>query len=341
MKGGTMLLRAALYGATGTLAAAAVWHALGPPDVPTAIAGVAPVVDAAVPGEATVRPPAGAASEVALPAALAGSSAPRLPVGSDGHLAKRHAVREFFDYYLLAQHELAPAALDALVARALAAQPIGAAAQRDALDLWPRYRACVAAFDARPGAAPSGAGLDPDAIALALEQRVSLASRWLGDWSAPFFGDEFRQQRDDLERIRIARDPSLGEARKRERLAALDQSLPPGMRDARERLARQRDAIAAVARLDAQRATPDVLRVQLGADVAERVVQMQQRDDAWQARYRDYTAERERLDTQLLAPDAHDAQLAQLRQRIFPDRADALRAASLDAGSTSGPAAAH
>ncbi|AOJ37636.1 hypothetical protein WJ23_06920 [Burkholderia lata] len=341
MRTETLLRRAVLYGAAGTIASAAVWHALGPPAVPAAVTGAAPAIDARAPGAAVVRPPTGAVSDVALPAALAGSSAPRLPVGPDGHLAKRRAVREFFDYFLLARHDLTPAALDALVARALAAQPIGSVAQRDALDLWPRYRACVAAFDAQPGAASPGPGLDPDAIAGALERRASLASRWLSDWNTPFFGDEFRQQRDDLERIRIARDPSLGDAQKRERLAALDQSLPPGMRDARERLARQRDAIATVARLDAQRATPDALRAQLGADIAERVVQMQQRDDAWQVRYRDYTAERTRLDAQQLAPDARDAQLAQLRQRDFPDPADALRAASLDAGGTSGFAAVH
>ncbi|WP_321858218.1 lipase secretion chaperone [Burkholderia cenocepacia] len=340
MKTGTMLRRAVLYGVTGTIAAAAVWHAFGRPAAPTAVTGVAPAIDVTALA-AAVHPPLDAASDVALPATLAGSSAPRLPVGPDGHLAKQRAVREFFDYFLLAQHDLTPAALDALVARALAAQPIGALAQRDALDLWPRYRACIAAFDAQPDAARSGAHLDPDAIAGALERRASLASRWLGDWSAPFFGDEFRQQRDDLERIRIVRDPSLGDAQKRERLAALDQALPPGLRDARERLARQRDAIATVARLDAQRATPETLRAQLGADVAERVAQMQQRDDAWQARYRDYSAERKRLDAQQLPPDARDAQVAQLRQRNFPDPADALRAASLDAGSPSGPTAAR
>ncbi|MEK7988909.1 lipase chaperone, partial [Burkholderia contaminans] len=61
--------------------------------------------------------PAPAASDVALPASLAGSRAPRLPLGPDGHLAKAHAVRDFFDYFLLAQHDLTPAALDALVAR--------------------------------------------------------------------------------------------------------------------------------------------------------------------------------------------------------------------------------
>lgn len=231
----------------------------------------------------------------------------------------------------LAQHDLTPAALDALVAREVAAQPIGAPAQREALDLWPRYRACLAALDAQPGTVQPGTRIDPDAIAGELERRAALASRWLGDWSTPFFADAFRQQHDDLDRIRIARDPALSDAQKRERLAALDQALPPDMRDAHEQLARQREAVAAVARPDARRATPDALRAQLGADVAARVVRQRQDDDAWQARYRDYEAERERLVAQQLAPDARDAQLAQLLQRDFPDPADALRAASLGA----------
>ena len=331
MKVRRILSRAVLYAAAGAVAAAVVWQALGRPAAsPRAV--MLPAAGAVKP-DAAPRP-APAASDVALPASLAGSRAPRLPLGLDGHLAKAHAVRDFFDYFLLAQHDLTPAALDALVAREIDAQPIGAPARREALDVWPRYRACLAAFDAQPepGAVQSGTPVDPDAIAGELERRATLASRWLGDWSTPFFGAELRQQRDDLDRIRVARDPALSDVQKRDRLAALDQSLPPSMRDAREQLARQRETISTVARLDAQRATPDALRAQLGAEVAARVVQLRQDDDAWQARYRDYAAERERLDTQQLAPDARDAQLTQLRQRAFPEPADALRAAALDAG---------
>ncbi|WP_371141175.1 lipase secretion chaperone [Burkholderia cepacia] len=324
-----MVSRVALHGAVGTLAAAAVWHALERPAASTQAVALpaarAVVTDAAVPR------PVPASFDVVPPASLAGSRAPRLPLGPDGRLAKRRAVRDFFDYFLLAQHDLTPAALDALVAREVAAQPIGAPAQREALDLWPRYRACLAALDAQPGTVQPGTRIDPDAIAGELERRAALASRWLGDWSTPFFADAFRQQHDDLDRIRIARDPALSDAQKRERLAALDQALPPDMRDAHEQLARQRETIATVARLDARRATPDALRAQLGTDVAARVVRQRQDDDAWQARYRDYEAERERLVAQQLAPDARDAQLAQLLQRDFPDPADALRAASLGA----------
>ncbi|WP_414016373.1 lipase secretion chaperone [Burkholderia territorii] len=325
-----MLSRAVLYGATGLIAAAAVWHGFGRQTSPSA-AGNAPPGRAA-PGGAARPQPVLAASDVALPASLAGSRAPRLPVGPDGHIAKVRAVREFFDYFLLARHDVMPVALDALVEREIDAQPIGAAARRDARELWPRYRACIAAFDAQPGATLAGAHLDPDAISGELERRAALARRWLGDWSTPFFDAEFRRQHDDLDRVRIARDPTLGDAQKRERLAALDLTLPPGERDARERAARQRDAIATIARLDGQRATADALRAQLGADVAARVARMQQDDDAWQARYRDYASERDRLDAQQLAPDARDARIAQLRERDFPDPADALRAASLDAG---------
>ncbi|CAB3756344.1 hypothetical protein B7G54_15975 [Burkholderia puraquae] len=335
----TVLSRAALHGAVGMLAAAAVWHALDRPAASTQAVAL-PAVRVAVPDAAVLRP-VPAASDAAPPASLAGSRAPRLPLGPDGRLAKLRAVREFFDYFLLAQHDLTPAALDALVAREVAAQPIGDPAQREALDLWPRYRACVAAFDAQPGAVQPGTRIDPDAIAGELERRAALASRWLGGWSTPFFADAFRQQHDDLDRIRIARDPALSDAQKRARLAALDQSLPPDMRDAHERLARQREALVTVARLDAQRATPDALHAQLGADIAARVVRLRQDDDTWQARYRDHAAERDRLAAQQLAPDARDAQLAQLLRRDFPDPADALRAASLDADSAAITARQH
>ncbi|WP_322085224.1 lipase secretion chaperone [Burkholderia sp. BCC1999] len=333
MKVRTILSGVVLHGAVGTLAASTVWYALDGPASSTHTVAL-PAARAVVPDAA--GPQSGpAAPDAAPPGALAGSRAPRLPLGPDGRLAKVRTVRDFFDYFLLAQHDLTPAALDALVAREVAAQPIGIPAQREALGLWPRYRACLAALDAQPGATQPGTRIDPDAIAGELERRAALASRWLGDWSKPFFGDDFRQQRDDLDRIRIARDPALSDAQKRERLAALDQSLPPDMRDAHERLTQQRETLATVARLDAQRVAPDALRAQLGADIAARVVRLWQDDDAWQARYRDHAAERERLAAQQLAPDARDAQLAQLLQRDFPDPADASRAASLDADSAS------
>ncbi|MDR0240473.1 MAG: lipase secretion chaperone [Burkholderia sp.] len=328
------LARGAWYGGIGAVAVAAVWHALGrsePPvaPAPTPVAGIVPAREA---------PPAAVeASATALPAPLAGTHAPRLPVDAQGHLVKRRAVRDFFDYFLLAQNDVTAAALDALVAGEIAAQLDGTIAQSEALDVWRRYRAYLAALARLPdGDATSGSRFDAGAIAAALDRRDTLASRTLGVWSVPFFGAEQQRQRDVLARLLIVRDPTLTDAQKRERLAALEQSLPPDRRDEDARLTRQRDAVATVDRLERSGDVSGALQAQavaaLGPDVAARVVRMRQDDDAWQARYRDYAAERDRIDAQQLTPDARAAQVAQVRQRYFADPADASRAAALDAG---------
>jgi lipase chaperone LimK len=81
-------------------------------------------------------------------------------------------------------------------------------------------------------------------------------------------------------------------------------------------------------------ATPDAVRAQLtqslGADVAARVVQMQQDDASWQSRYADYAAQRAQIDAAGLSQQDRDAQIAALRQRIFTKPGEAVRAAAFD-----------
>ncbi|MGU7782879.1 lipase secretion chaperone [Burkholderia sp. PU8-34] len=273
-----------------------------------------------------------------LPASLAGSSAPRLPLDPAGHLAKVRAVRDFFDYCLSAQSDLSAAALDALVAREIAAQLDGTVAQAEALDVWHRYRAYLAALEALPDAGGVPNKLDLAALQLALDQRASIAYRTLGDWSQPFFADEQWRQRYDLARLKITQDRTLTDAQKAERLAALDQQLPAGERAERQRIAQQQAAIAQIAQLQRAGTTPDAMRAQLtqslGPQVAERVARMQQDDAAWQSRYADYAAQRAQIDAAGLSPQDRDAQVAALRQRFFTKPGDALRAASLDRGAT-------
>ena len=94
------------------------------------------------------------------------------------------------------------------------------------------------------------------------------------------------------------------------------------------------DTIAELSREDG---SPDTMRAQatqaLGAEVAERVLQMRRQDDAWRARYADYAAQRAQIGAMGLLPDEYNARVAQLRQRIFPGEGERVRAAALDAGS--------
>ncbi|MFM0206796.1 lipase secretion chaperone [Paraburkholderia sediminicola] len=290
---------------------------------------------------------AGASMTGALPASLDGSTPPRLPTDGRGHLARTRAVRDFFDYFLTTQNEISAATLDALVRRQIAAQLDGTPAADEAVTVWQRYNAFLVALDQLPQTSPtqsqnqsqSAAKLDLDALQLSLDQRDALGTRLMGEWNEPFFGAESQQQHTDLARLRIASDSSLSAAQKAARLAALDAALPPETRAARERARQQQASLDAISQAQKQGGSLDTLRAQitqtLGPEAAQRVVQMQQADDAWQARYADYSSQRAQIDKQDLPPQQRDAQIAQLRQQFFTNPSDAMRAASLDRGSGS------
>ncbi|KVE72493.1 lipase secretion chaperone [Burkholderia vietnamiensis] len=328
-----LLRRVALYGAVGLAAigGVAIWSGTG--SQRGADAARTPANALAPDGASVAARQAALPASAALPAPLVGSSAPRLPLDAGGHLAKVRAVRDFFDYCLTARSELTAAALDALVAREIAAQLDATPAQPEALDVWRRYRAYLDALEKLPdgGAVDK---IDPEALQRALDQRASIAHRTLGDWSQPFFGAEQSQQRYDLARLRIVHDRTLTDAQKAERLAALDQQMPADERAARAPAERQRAALDQIAQLQKSGATPDAVRAQLtqslGADVAARVVQMQQDDASWQSRYADYAAQRAQIDAAGLSQQDRDAQIAALRQRIFTKPGEAVRAAAFD-----------
>ncbi|WP_261545891.1 lipase secretion chaperone [Burkholderia multivorans] len=327
--------RVAVYAVAGCAAVAAVvlWRGAAPPrGIEVAHAGSQAGERSAIALPSPATPPAGAS----VPAPLAGSSAPRLPLDPGGHLAKSRAVRDFFDYCLTAQSELDAAALDALVAREIAAQLDGTVAQAEALDVWHRYRAYRDALAKLPDAGAVTDKSDLGALQLALDRRASIAYRTLGDWSEPFFGAEQWRQRYDLARLRIMQDRTLTDAQKAERLAALDQQMPADERAAQQRANAQQAAIDRIAQWQKSGAAPDATRAalaqSLGADVAARVAQLQQDDAAWQSRYADYAAQRAQIEAAGLSPQDRDAQIAALRQRVFTKPGEAVRAASLDRG---------
>ncbi|HEX7816379.1 MAG TPA: hypothetical protein VF436_14725, partial [Dyella sp.] len=108
---------------------------------------------------------------MAIPPSLANTDIPTLSIDSGGHLAHTRQVRDFFDYYLAAQHQIAPLTLDLMVKNSIASQLGRKPAAIEAVDLWKRYRAYLDAVAQlpQPQGAP-GDTLDFDAVALALNQ---------------------------------------------------------------------------------------------------------------------------------------------------------------------------
>ncbi|HEX7913124.1 MAG TPA: lipase secretion chaperone [Paraburkholderia sp.] len=334
--------------AVGAISAGGAWWLNGAPSSHDA----STVREVETSRQARVVPPSDPAVNVAargdLPASLDGSTPPRLTTDGRGHLARTRAVRDFFDYFLTTPDEVSPATLDALVRRQIAAQLDGTPAAGDALDVWQRYTAYRTALGQLPQAASaltqSGAKMDVDALQLTLDQRDALGVRLMGEWNVPFFGAQSQRQHTDLARLRIASDPTLNDAQKTARLAALDATLPADTRAALERTHEQQTALDAINLAQQQARQPggslDTLRAQitqtLGPEAAERAVQMQQADDAWQARYADYARQRDQIGQQDLPPQQRDAQIAQLRQQFFTNPGEAMRAASLDRGRAPG-----
>lgn len=329
----------AWFGLAGCAAAAAAWYFAAPARAPLAsgqsIAATATVSLAQTAGPEPIR------TAATLPVSLAGSTPPRLPIDEHGHLRKARAVRDFFDYFLTAQSEMPPKALDALVRKEIAAQRDGTAAQLEALDVWQRYasyRKTLGSLETLSAPATAGGTTqtsDLDAMQASLDERASVAARVLGvEWSEAFFGPEWRHARDMIERWRVQRDSTLTDAQKTARLQALEESLPPEERAALQKNERAQAQVHTIAELQQQEMTIDQLRAKatqaFGPQAAERIVKMRQDDDAWHAKYADYAAQRARIEAMGLSAADRAAQIAQLRRSVFTDPAQALRAASLD-----------
>jgi lipase chaperone LimK len=331
----------AWFGLATCTAAAAVWYFSAPARAPLTLAQGGAAVAAAPRARAARLEPDRATGT--LPASLAGSVPPRLPLDEHGHLRKARAVRDFFDYFLTAQHQVPPNALDALVRKGIAAQLDGAIAEPEALEVWQRYRLYLQTLGSLEtlSAQASNSGTthtaDLDAMQASLDERASVATRTLGaDWSEAFFGPDWRHAHYMIERWRIQRDSTLTDAQKAARVQALEQSLPPDERASLERNERAQAQIRAIAQLQQPGVTIDQLRAKatqaFGPEAADRIVKMRQDDDAWHAKYAGYAAQRASIEAMGLSPEERDAQIAQLRRRVFTDPAQALRAASLDHG---------
>jgi lipase chaperone LimK len=302
-----------------------------PPVPASAVAVAAPTSFATSTGAAIGKPNVGESG------ALRQTTQPTLPLDKQGQLQKTREVRDFFDYFLTAQSEQSPQALDAQVSKAIDAQLGDMPARAEAANVWERYKAYrVALAQLKSNAAtPGSAQFDPAALRQSLDERASMAAGALGEWLEPFFGRDLEGQRYSLARMQIERDKSLSDSDKTRRLQALEDTLSPEQRSEAVSARQQAASLDTLVRLSAQTGSDDSAAMQevaqqMGQETAARFASTKASERGWQDRYASYAKERDVIRAQYTDQNGRQTQIDRLRNQYFPASGDALRASSLD-----------
>jgi lipase chaperone LimK len=189
-------------------------------------------------------------------------------------------------------------------------QPQASAAAKRVLARYIAYRQAMATLEAdRRLVGPGAAALKRRLAALHELRAQYFSEREM----AAIFGREEAANADALARLEIRDDRTLTAQQKRDRLAALDASLPADVRAAREAPLKIVHVQEEAERLRASGAgEDDVFRLRaaaFGADAAVRLADVDREEAAWKRRIEAYLAERRGL---------HDeAAVAALRSRMF------------------------
>ena len=238
---------------------------------------------------------------------------------ADQSLVLAPALIRLFDYWLTTVGERPLDAIRAQVARDLDGR-LGPLAARQAKDLFDRYvRFKTALKDQRP-ARPTASGVD--LLRDGLRRMLALRATFFTDTeSQALFAAQDAEASMALARMAIEQDPSLSDARRRERLAALDARLPASVRADREAplLVTRLDDAAQKIRADGG-SEDDVYRMRAAAtspEAANRLADLDRDEAAWRARIATYQAQRGSV---LATPGSdadHAAATSELRDRLF------------------------
>jgi lipase chaperone LimK len=285
-----------------------------------AAAALAALSLAAFAGWGRAAPAAPAAVRVAPPAvAFAPSLQGTRPDGAvrvapDDSVVVDEQLIALFDYYLSTIGEHSPDQVRAQIERELdrSLRPAAAAAAKRVLLRYFGYKQALAALEA----GPELAGPDATSLQRRLAALAALRARFFSQREvAAIFGREDAANADALARLRIREDRSLTPQQKAERLAALDASLPPALRESREaplRIGRMQEAVE---RMRAAGADDDaIFRMRaeaFGADAAGRLAEVDREEAGWKQRIAAYLAQRRRLND--------EAAVAALRSRMFSE----------------------
>lgn len=271
-----------------------------------------------------VSPPAGPADPVpATPVSTAAAFAPSLQgtrpdgavrVAPDDSVVVDEQLIGLFDYYLSTVGEKSPDQVRAQIERELdrTLRPPAAAAAKRVLARYFAYKQALGALEAKQGLA----GMDAASLQRRLAALATLRARFFSRQEiAAVFSREDAANQEALTRLRIREDVSLTPQQKQARLAALEASLPPAERAAREaplKIGRMQEEVE---RMRAAGADDDaIFRLRadtFGADAAGRLAEVDREEAAWKQRIAAYLAQRRGLQD--------EAAVAALRSRMFSE----------------------
>ena len=265
---------------------------------------------------------------------VASSLAGTVPDGAatataDDALVLDPALIRLFDYYLTTVGERPLDAIRAQVEHDLDGR-LRPRAARQAKDLYARYVQFKTALKAQRPPTPSGRSVD--VLREGLRMMLALRASYFSEAeSQALFGPQDAEASAALARMAVEQDPTLTDAQRRERLAALDARLPASEREAREASLAVVHLEEAAQQIRAQGGTEDdVYRMRAAAtspEAANRLADVDRDEAAWKARIAGYLAQRAGV---LSAPGTDEeraAAMSALRNRLFtPDEQRRLAA---------------
>ncbi|WP_430461266.1 lipase secretion chaperone [Thalassolituus sp. LLYu03] len=236
----------------------------------------------------------------------------------NGELIVDMGLRRWLDFYLSAQGEVPLADLVAAMHQEMERLP--QPGQNQAIDLLEDYLGYLTAlgqYDEDAQRRLSGA--DFDAMAARLDWQKRLRREWLQpDVVLAFFNDDEALDDYTLQRIQLTRQGASNAE-----LAALEDTLPPSLRQLREgartldTLRNEEQSIRAAGGGDAD---VQAWRVQkFGAEAAGRLAEADQRQQAWHQRLREYQQYSESLALKGLGETERNQLLEAYRQRHFSE----------------------
>lgn len=271
-----------------------------------------------------------------LPASLDGTRVPDgLRTDSNGNLVVSLELRDVFDYFLSVIGE---EDMDTIVARLRAylndQLPAGAAAEAN--QILNSYLALRKSLSDLPGTAPAGESLDIAAVraqqaAIQAQRRKYLSA----EVDQAFFAAQDQWHDYGLSRLEVLTSDDISAGEKAERLGALRNNLPEGMRADVDAVLQYQDLQALTHELTQQGASEADIRVLreqvVGAEAADRLQALEQERAAFSARVDQWLVQRDAiLGNESLALPDRLAQVEQLRAQQFSD-AEQLRVESLEA----------